>query len=101
MNQETYNKSKSPDIETVINVSIVMTWACCKNEWRKDSDEVTERQTGERKRKQEDLDKVDIELSLRTVILKSWRTGVLDSTGALIEQEYWTEQEYCTEQEHW
>jgi hypothetical protein len=42
------------------------------------------------------LDKVDVELGLRTAGWKSWRTGALDRTGALertgasIEQEYWT-----------
>jgi hypothetical protein len=36
----------------------------------------------EREIKKEDLDTVDVELGFRTVRLKSWRTGVMDRTGA-------------------
>lgn len=51
MNQEIYNKFKFPHIVTVINMKNGLTWACCKNEWQKDGEEVTGRQTGKREKK--------------------------------------------------
>ena len=58
-----------------------MAWACCKNEWRKDAKKLPKGKP-EREIKKEDLDTVDVELGLRIVCLKSWRTGVMDRTGA-------------------
>jgi hypothetical protein len=104
-----------------------MTWACCEREWREGFEGVTERQTG--KNKKENLDKENVELSLRTVGLIELenrsieqnrstgqnrsieqnrstghnrsidKPGVLDRTRAQDRTGAWTEQEYWTEQE--
>jgi hypothetical protein len=52
-NQEICNKFRCPDIVTVTEVR---RHECCENGWRKDSEEVTDRQTGRREKEKEDLD---------------------------------------------
>jgi hypothetical protein len=52
MNQEILNKFKSPKNVTVIKVrTLARIWTRFKNEWWKDREEVTGRQTGKGERK--------------------------------------------------
>ena len=66
-----------------------MTWACFEREWREGFEGVTERQTG--KNKKENLDKENVELSLRTV-------GLIELENRSIEQNRSTGQNRSSEQ---
>ena len=52
-NQEICNKFRCPDIVTVTEVC---RQECCESGWRKDCEEVTDRQTGRREKEKEDVD---------------------------------------------
>lgn len=71
---------QSPNIVTVIKVQrLKMAWACCKNEWCKDSKEVTGRQTRRKEKERHRLRWTDgVQLDLRNTSTKQLRTRTLD-----------------------